>query len=175
MSKILSKNCKLYASHNALLKSLIRITKTLKGKQLSCFIDKLYQQVVFSSYSAVGIDLSVDLNYSLSCKKCGSVHIVKNGNDRHGHTRFICKDCGSTFGEVIEDKVFASHKDASVWKEFIMFLLSGYTLEECAKKCKISKTLAFTWKHVFLETMSNCEGETLAAVNTNAHPYRERI
>jgi InsA N-terminal domain len=34
----------------------------------------------------------------IQCTQCGCERIVKNGRSRHGHQRFKCRECGSTFG-----------------------------------------------------------------------------
>lgn len=36
---------------------------------------------------------------SLNCPRCQSAHMRKVGISRHGHQRWLCKDCGRTFGE----------------------------------------------------------------------------
>ncbi len=36
---------------------------------------------------------------SLNCPRCRSTTMRKVGISRHGHQRWLCKDCGRTFGE----------------------------------------------------------------------------
>ncbi|MBD3305397.1 hypothetical protein GF348_03410, partial [candidate division KSB3 bacterium] len=30
------------------------------------------------------------------CRKCGSVHIIKNGHTRSGSQQYLCKACGAS-------------------------------------------------------------------------------
>lgn len=32
------------------------------------------------------------------CPRCGSVTIVKKGKAKYGEQRYLCRDCGRTFG-----------------------------------------------------------------------------
>lgn len=34
-----------------------------------------------------------------NCPRCQSTHMRKAGISRHGHQRWLCKDCGRTFGD----------------------------------------------------------------------------
>ena len=34
-----------------------------------------------------------------NCPRCQSTHMRKAGVSRHGHQRWLCKDCGRTFGD----------------------------------------------------------------------------
>ena len=34
----------------------------------------------------------------MNCPHCANIHVVKNGISRHGHQRWLCRECGRTFG-----------------------------------------------------------------------------
>ena len=131
-------------------------------KLFECVPEDMFDSVVNEIYNKLScFEAQVDISvYSfttekvVSCKNCGSVHIVKNGKDRHGHTRYLCRDCNSTFGDMTGTTVSGTHKDASVWQEYIRNLIQGCSLAECAESCKISVPTAFVWRHKILNALN---------------------
>jgi transposase-like protein len=51
---------------------------------------------------------------NLACPRCPSRHIARNGRSRHGHRRFVCRDCGATFGELDHRRVDETKKQAAL-------------------------------------------------------------
>ncbi len=139
----------------AKLESILKLVESLPNSQTEGIIDELFSKLAAEFNTVDNSVYTLNTETVTFCRKCGSVHVVKNGNDRHGHTRFLCRDCGATFGEVSGTTVFGSHKDASVWKKYISLMLEGYSLEKCAEQCEISKQTAFVWRHKILNALTN--------------------
>lgn len=48
-----------------------------------------------------------------ACAHCGSDKVVRNGKDRKGNTRYICRKCGKTFSALSKTVLKGTHKDAA--------------------------------------------------------------
>ena len=139
----------------AKLESILKLIESLPRSQAEGIIDELFSKL------AAEVNMADNSVYTLNnesvtfCRKCGSVHVVKNGKDRHRHTRFLCRDCGATFGELSGTTVFGSHKGASVWKKYISLMLEGCSIAKCAEQCEISVPTAFVWRHKILNALTD--------------------
>lgn len=138
---------------NFKLDEILSILNNMPENQAKSIVDDLYNKLSAGKIA----DNSV---YSFSkgtvtfCKHCGSTSFVKNGKDRHGHTRYICKDCGKTFSDTTNTVVSGTHKDSDTWKTYIKAMLEGCSLEACAEKCHISVPTAFVWRHKILNALN---------------------
>lgn len=138
---------------NFKLDEVMSLLKNLPENEANLIVEELYNKLS----SKDSVDNSV---YSLSnkttfaCRHCGSVHFIKNGKDRHSHTRYLCKDCGKTFSDTTNTVVSGTHKDSDTWKTYIRAMLNGCTLEECASKCNISVPTSFVWRHKILNALN---------------------
>ena len=48
---------------------------------------------------AAAFDAAAGSSYEVECcPRCGSVAIVKKGKAKNGEQRYLCRDCGRTFG-----------------------------------------------------------------------------
>ena len=139
---------------NGSFERIINLVKTLPKERMQGVIDEIYSKLVLELNSVDNSVYGLNSESISYCKKCGSQNIVKNGKDRHGHTRYLCKKCRATFGELTGSAVFGSHKDASVWKKYISLLLDSASLSKCAKECSMSKQTAFIWRHKILNTLT---------------------
>jgi transposase-like protein len=52
------------------------------------------------------------------CPHCQNVKVQKNGTCK-GKQRYICKECGKTFGKTTQTVMFNSHCGEAVWKQVI--------------------------------------------------------
>lgn len=139
----------------AKLENILKLVESLPGNRAEGIIDELFSKLA-AEVNAVDNSVYTLNNEAVTfCRKCGSVHVVKNGKDRHGHIRFLCRDCGATFGELSGTTVFGSHKDASVWKKYISLMLEGYSIARCADECNISVPTAFVWRHKVLNALTD--------------------
>ena len=87
------------------------------------------------------------------CPICGGTHVQRNGRRKNGSQKFVCKDCGKSFS-IRKNTVFSgTHKSLSVWSEFLNCMAEGLSLDKCAKKCGITHSTAFSWRHKILDAL----------------------
>lgn len=139
---------------NEKIQSIVSLIDGLNEDQIDLVIDEIFSKI---SSSSNPIDESV---YSFKnepitfCKKCGSIHFVKNGKDINGHTRYLCRDCGKTFCDATSTVVSGTHKNAKVWKQYIKLLLEGASINKCAEECNIARQTAFVWRHKIINAIT---------------------
>ena len=80
------------------------------------------------------------------CPHCGSVKSIKNGT-RNGRQRYLCKDCGKTFGDTNGTVAFRSKLSVGKWIEFIKLTLQGESCRTIAKELGINKQTALHNRH----------------------------
>ncbi len=95
-----------------------------------------------------------------ACPWCGSSSIRK-GHGRDGSQRWPCRECGRTFSARSRGLPAASKPDAAAWSLFVEPALSGRSLRECARDCRVC--LRTSW----LMRMRLCE-----AMARSALPFR---
>ena len=92
------------------------------------------------------------------CPHCGSVKSIKHGT-RNGRQRYLCKDCGKTFGDTNGTVAFRSKLSVGKWIEFIKLTLQGESCRTIAKELGINKQTALHNRHricsVLLQFVSN--------------------
>lgn len=97
------------------------------------------------------------------CPHCESVKTRKNGF-QYGVQRFVCNDCKKNF-RVSTGSVTAHLKKKELLKTYIPHMLSGYSLEKCAKLTGISKQTAFDWRHKILSALGKFQqSQTLSGL-----------
>lgn len=82
------------------LNTLINLAKWLTDSEMESIIENIYDKLsTFENPSDIDSSVYAFTNNEdmFVCKHCGSTHIVKNGHDRHNHTRYLCRDCNKTF------------------------------------------------------------------------------
>lgn len=87
------------------------------------------------------------------CPHCGSTAVSKNGHQKDGTQRYICKDCRKSFVATTNSIAFGTRKDLGVWREYINYMILGLSLRETARLCEISCTTAFAWRHKILDAL----------------------
>ena len=93
---------------------------------------------------------------AVSCPYCNKDKVAKWGFMKdHVTRRYRCSDCGRTFCRTTNSVISHTHKDASVWEEFILLVIKGTPLETCAKRCGISVVTAFSWRHKIMAAIAD--------------------
>ena len=92
------------------------------------------------------------------CPHCGSVKSIKYGKSK-GRQRYLCKDCGKTFGDTNGTVAFRSKLSIGKWIEFIKLTLQGESCRTIAKELGINKQSVLHNRHrvcsVLLQFVSN--------------------
>lgn len=136
---------------NDKLESLVEYLKTLPEGALEDVVDAVYAKLATNQTHAVD---DVSSECVAVCKWCGATHVVKNGTDRHGRTRYWCRECGKTFMWVSGTVFAGSSKNALVWKQYIHALLEGKSIVACANACGIAPATSFVWRHKLLNALA---------------------
>lgn len=133
---------------------LVKLFDDLSSNEIADIADEIFNRLVYSEKQKDNSVYSFSSDSPVACKHCGSIDFVKNGKDRHGHTRYICKDCHKTFSRTTDTLVSGTHKDADVWKKYISLMLDGKSIAYCAAQCNLSTQTSFDWRHKILNALS---------------------
>jgi len=92
-------------------------------------------------------------SHGFHCIHCGSTKIRRMGHTPQGAQRYHCRDCGRTFGDRSDSVLSGTHKDSTVWEEYIDCMLEGLSLRKTAARCGIHFNTAFAWRHKLLDAL----------------------
>lgn len=90
---------------------------------------------------------------AITCRKCGSVHIVKRGKDGSGRQRYLCHDCGKSFTASAKNVFSQSKLDDAKWMKFIECFVDRLSLRECSARCGVSLKTAWFMRHRVMEAL----------------------
>lgn len=88
------------------------------------------------------------------CPGCGNSHIVKNGTNC-GTQRYLCRECGKSFGETENTILKDTKKGLNVWRLYVKCMVEKKSIRKCAEICKISVPTSFLWRHKILDALQN--------------------
>ncbi len=88
------------------------------------------------------------------CPRCGSVAIVKKGKSRSGEQRYLCRDCGRTFGMGSGRILGTSRLPKETWMAYAECFVLMLPLRECATRCHVCLKTAYTMRHRLIECLS---------------------
>jgi transposase-like protein len=76
----------------------------------------------------------------MNCSQCGGEKLVKNGLSRHGHQRWLCRDCGKTCGEKDHRIV-----DSAKREQALAHYLEGVGLRAIERLVGVSHNSVMNW------------------------------
>lgn len=76
--------------------------------------------------------------HKISCPKCGSVHIVKDGKDKNGIIRYRCSDCKKRFNSTKNSLFFSSKVNMDAWLNFLEGIIDETSIKSACTNAKIS-------------------------------------
>lgn len=88
-----------------------------------------------------------DRHFKKICPRCGSSKTKKNGKDSSNEQRYLCNDCGKSFGDKDGTLLFNSHFSRDEWINFIDYEISNMKLEDEAHFLNTSVTTCFYMRH----------------------------
>jgi len=108
---------------------------------------------------------AVDIDRSRLCPLCGAGNAVKNGQDRRGLQRFLCRNpaCGHSFTAVTGTWLSGMHMPAK-WIGFAQSLVDQRSLDWIREHLDLSRKTGFAWRHRFLGSMSELPAERLGGI-----------
>lgn len=92
------------------------------------------------------------------CPFCGETHVVKNGTKGDAQ-RYLCRNCGKTFGDTQDSILKSTKKVLAVWEKFVECMINAFSLRKIAEICGISVVTAFIWRHKILDALQNMMAE----------------
>ncbi len=99
---------------------------------------------------------------NLSCANCQSNQLVKNGRSRHGHQRYRCKSCGTTFGDVDRRLVSGEIKESA-----LRHYAEGVGLRATERLVGVSHNSVINW------VKQEVAGKALARIDPSEISYVE--
>lgn len=108
---------------------------------------------------------AVDIDASRLCLLCGAGNVVKNGQDRRGLQRFLCRnpECGHSFTAVTGTLLSGMHMPEK-WLEFVQSLVDQRSLDWIHEHLGISRKTGFAWRHRFLGSAAELPAEMLSGI-----------
>jgi transposase-like protein len=94
------------------------------------------------------------------CPHCSSHHVHRNGFAK-GKQRYACKECGRTFGQTTGSVRYKSKHSKETWEAYLEAFTLRLPLRDAARRCGISLSTSFFWRHKILDAISNGEKELL--------------
>lgn len=89
-----------------------------------------------------------------ACPWCGSSSFIRKGHDRDGSQRWLCRECGRTFSARSRGLLAASKPDAATWSLSVESALSGRSLRECARDCRVCLRTSWFMRMRLCEAMA---------------------
>jgi transposase-like protein len=87
------------------------------------------------------------------CPHCSGVHVRRNGFVR-GRQRYLCGDCGRTFGATTGSVRYKSKHGKETWEAYLEAFALRLPLREAARKCGIALSTSFFWRHKILDALA---------------------
>ena len=86
--------------------------------------------------------------------RCGSVAIVKKGRSKNGEQRYLCQDCGRTFGMGGERILRTSKLPRETWMAHAECFVLMLPLRECARRRHVRLKTACTMRRRLIGCLS---------------------
>ncbi len=84
----------------------------------------------------------------------GSAAVVKKGKSKNGEQRYLCQDCGRTFGMGSGHILGTSRLPKETWMANAECFVLMLPLRECAGRCHVCLKTAYTMRHRLIECLS---------------------
>lgn len=127
-------------------KNMANLSKTERRRAIESVRDVI-RAAMFDD--AVGSTYEVEC-----CPRCGSIVIVKKGKSKNGEQRYLCRDCGRTFGMGSERILGTSKLPKETWMAYAECFVLMLPLRECARRCHVCLKTAYTMRHRLIECLS---------------------
>ena len=85
-----------------------------------------------------------------------SAAVVKKGKSKNGEQRYLCRDCGRTFGMGSGHILGMSRLPKETWMAYAECFVLMLPLRECAGRRHVCLKTAYTMRHKLIECLSTC-------------------
>ncbi len=148
---------------NTQLEILAQLFKNLSESDKAAFLmqiaDKPSEQPVetLSSFRTKSSFLRAQKMHdgkNVSCPVCAGLYVVKNGTSC-GTQRYLCRECGKSFGETENSILKDTKKGTDVWCLYVKCMIEKKSIRKCAEVCQVSVPTSFFWRHKILDALQN--------------------
>lgn len=91
-----------------------------------------------------------------SCPHCGSLKYCKDGREKSGVQRYLCKSCKRCFNSYTGTWLAKINKK-ELLVPYIKLMKEGLSLEKTRKRLEINKKTAFDWRHKITASLNPIE------------------
>lgn len=95
----------------------------------------------------------------IECPRCHCSDISKNGKDKNGTQRFVCKSCGKNFNIAADTLFFSSKINIKAWYAFLECILNGTTVAAACTTAKISTVTGSIWMRKIFKVLKNYQND----------------
>jgi transposase-like protein len=114
-------------------------------------VDTIYSKITLKN-SLFDICENINRKKIKVCPHCGKSHFMLYGKSK-GVQNYKCKKCGKRFNE-FTGSCISYVKKKHLLKPFILEMLSGSSLKECAKLLSLSIQTTFDWRHKIIAALA---------------------
>lgn len=119
-------------------------------------LEELYEIIVTMRYTIPdkqSQQIAVWTNKDECCPYCGSKDYKRNGHQKNGAQKFMCKHCGRSFSMVTDTTALYSHFDIQKWNKFIECEINGLPSRKTATIVGINRNTALLWRHKLYDVL----------------------
>ena len=96
------------------------------------------------------------------CPFCGCEDYVKNGHQKNGAQKFVCKGCGRSFSMDTKTSGENSRFNLEKWTAFIECELNGMSSRKTAAMIGINRNTALLWRHKLYSALDYIQNSKLS-------------
>lgn len=135
---------------------IIAYFKSLNSEDQHHLANHLLEHINATEHSLIAERNSQIAKSGLICPNCQSKHVVGYGKYQNAK-RYKCQDCKRTFNSLTGSMAHWIHKK-DLLKQYIYFMLQGYSLRKISAELNICLKTSFDWRHKILNSLSQ-EGD----------------
>ena len=97
--------------------------------------------------------IAIWTNKDECCPYCGAKDYKRNGHQKNGAQKFMCRHCGHSFSMITDTTALYSHFDIKKWNKFIECELNGLSSRKTADTVGINRNTALLWRHKLYDAL----------------------
>ena len=125
-------------------KDIVTYFLSLEKEEQSSVVNQLIEHLTSDNKSITDTRQTHISNTGLICPKCKSKDVVGYGSYKNTK-RYKCKSCSKTFNSLTDTAIHWIHKK-ELLKEYLYFMLQGYSLRQICRRMDICLKTAFEEK-----------------------------
>jgi len=143
-------------------KDIVTYFLSLEKEEQNSVVNQLIEHLTSDNKSITDTRQTHISNTGLICPKCRMKDVVGYGSYKNTK-RYKCKSCSKTFNSLTDTAIHWIHKK-ELLKEYLYFMLQGYSLRQICRRMDICLKTAFDWRHKILGSLSTDESTKLTGI-----------